>query len=373
MAKKSKGKRNRKKFTPKIPTDKIDRGFDFGLLFRTMAVPDFEFNQSLHDAGIFGCAYGFHPVDGLSTPIPSITLIGTSVAAFERAYQTFMRWGCEEDGDALDVEMLLKSDGSYNIWISPEINHFLYRTIPQAELFETMAMNLSWVKPLDTTHEMVRQLKLYCESPLHPVVISAAIGNPNNPSIHQITPVPGWKGILKFGLRIIEQSEAPEDFRFAPINERSSPKHEKVKPLTPEELCCRRIKTLDIAFPVSRERVRRSLLVNEIRSLSGFENVVETQVVQAAINLILSGELVPGDKHYCQVTGDVEKTIWKTIASRVELADGVCSQADQDPSLVAHQIELDVRMTLKHMKTQGLPQDFPLLQEVFLREGYVND
>ena len=372
MVKKSKVKRNRKNFTPKVPTGKLDRGFDFGHLIRTMAVPDFEYNQSLRDAGIIGCAYGFHPVDGLSHPVPSITLIGTNIAAFERAYQAFQRWGCEEDGDVLDVELLLKSDGSYNIWISPETNHLLYRTIPQSNLFETLAMNISWVKTLDTTNEMVRQLKLYCESKIHPVVISAAIGDPSNRSSLQITPVPGWKNILKFGLRIIEQSEAPEDFRFAPISERTSPKHEKIKPPTPEDLCQRRIKTLDIAFPVSRERVRRSSLLHDIRCFHGFEKVTETQVVQAAINLMLSGNLVPGDKHYRLVTGDVEKTIWHSIASRVELADGASKPADQNPSLVARQIELDVRMTLKRMKTSGLPENFPKLQEVFLREGYVN-
>jgi hypothetical protein len=373
VAKKSKAKKNHKKFTPKVPSGKLDRGFDFGLLIRTMAVPDFEFNQSLRDAGIIGCAYGFHPVDGLSHPVPCITLIGTNIAAFERAHQAFQRWGCEEDGDVLDVELLLKSDGSYNIWIGPEINHLLYRTIPQASLFETLAMNFSWVKTLDSTHEMVRQFKLYCESKIHPVVISAGIGNPSNPSSLNITPVPGWKNILKFGLRIIEQSEAPDDFRFAPIREQSSPKHEKIKSPTPEVLCQRRTKTLDIAFPVSRERVRSSSLLHDIRCLPGFEKVTETQVVQAAINLMLSGDLVPGDKHYRQVTGEVEKTIWHSIASRVELADGTSKPADQNPTLVARQIELDVRTTLKQMKARGLPEHFPQLQEVFLREGYVND
>jgi len=373
VAKKSKERRSRKKYTPKAPSSNRYRGFDFGHLMRTMSVPDFEFNQSLRDAGIFGCAYGFHPVDGLSHPIPSITLIGTNIAAFERAYQAFQRWGCEEDGDVVDVELLLKSDGSYNIWISPEINHLLFRTIPQSNLFETLAMNVSWVKTLDSTHEMVRQLKRYCESKIHPVVIAAAIGNQCNPSIQQLKPVPGWKNILKFGLRIIEQSEAPEDFHFAPISERFSPKHEKIKSPTPEDMCQRRIKTLDIAFPVSRERVRRSSLLLDIRCLPGFEKVTETQVIQAAINLMLSGSLVPGDKHYSKVTGDVEKTIWHLIASRVELADGVLKPADQNPSMVARQIELDVRTTLKRMKARGLPEHFPQLQEVFLREGYVND
>lgn len=80
-----------------------------------------------------------------------------------------------------------------------------------------------------------------------------------------------------------------------------------------------------------------------------------------------------GDKHYQQVKGDIIETIWHAITSRVELADGSCKPADQHPSLVARQIELDVRTTFKQMKVRGLPEHFPLIQEVFLREGYVND
>lgn len=375
MARNSKRNRHRKKTqTPRVSLEIQDRGFDFGFQMRIMAKSDFEFNQALREAGVIGCAYGFHPIEGLSQHVPSITLIGTNISAFERAYQCFVRWGCEEDGDVLDVDLLLRSDGSYCIWIGPEINRLLYRTIPQADLFDTMAMHVSWVKPLDSTNEMVHEIKRYCESGLHPVIISAAIGDPINPTILQLEPVPGWKGILKFGLRVIAQSEAPQDPRFAPMSEQFSPKSEKLKSQpTPKDLCRRRIKTLETAFPVSIERVRRSSLVHEVRRLAGFENVNETQVIQGAINLMISGEMVPGDKHYRQVTGDVYKTIWNTIISRVELADGACRPADQDPSVVAHQIELDVRETLKRMKVRGLREPFPRLQEIFLREGYINE
>lgn len=373
MAKKTKRKSSNRKHNYKGFSPQKERGFDFGFQMRTMAVPDFEFNQSLRDAGVIGCAYGYHPIKGISHPIPSITLIGTNVTGFERAYQSFKAWGCEEDGDVLDVELLLKSDGSYNLWLGPEKHRLLYRTIPQSPLFEVLVMGCSYVKTLDSTHEMVRQLKRYCESKIHPVIISAAIGNPNNPSSHQLNPVSGWKGILKFGLRIIDQTESPDDFRFASISDRVRPKKEDITPPTPNDICMMRRRTLDIAFPVSRERVRRSTLVHDVRGISGFGEVSETQVVQGAINLMLSGELVPGDIHYCQLSGDFEKTLWRAIASRVELVSNTCKPADLHPSLVAHQIELDVRTTLKNMKALKLPNEFPLLQEIFLREGYVND
>lgn len=376
MAKKSKVKKNRKKLTFKTPSVQSERGFDFGFRMRVMSVPDIEFNQALRDAEIIGCAYGFHPIEGTSQHIPCITLVGSNITAFDRAYQCFKRWGCEEDGDVLDVDLLLKSDGSYEIWIGPEINQLLYRTIPQAELFESLSMNMSWIKPIDSTNKMLHEMKNYCKSQFHPVLISAAIGDPKNRTSLHLAPVPGWKGILKFNLHIIEQSDVPEDPRFAFIEERAARKQKKNMPLpqlTPDELCQRRIKAIDTAFPVSRERVRRSSLLQDVHNFAGFEKVTEIQVVQGAINLMISGELVQGDKHYQQMKGDVVESIWHVIASRVELADGACKPADQHPSLVARQIELDVRATFKQMKVRGLPEHFPLLQEIFLREGYVND
>jgi hypothetical protein len=376
VAKKKKGNRHRK--TPQIPKPhlaKPDRGFDFGLQMSVMAMPDIAFNQALRDAKVIGCAYGFSKTESLPQPTPTITLVGTDSSAFARAYQHFVHWGCEEDGDVVDVNLLLRSDGSYDLWIGPEIYRLLYRTIPQANLLDAMCLGLSWVKHLDSTNEMVHDLKQYCRSGVLPILISAAIGDPNNRTSLQLKHVPEWKGILKFGLSIIDQAEAPDDPRFAPLNKPTSQENKpskKPQP-TPKDVCQRRIKALDTAFPVSRERVRRSSLVHEVRRLEGFENVTETQVVQAAINLMVSDELVAGDKHYRQVEGDFHETIWNAITSRVEMADGTSRPADQSPSLVARQIELDVRAALKSLKARGLHESFPHLQEMFRKEGYVDD
>jgi hypothetical protein len=377
VAKKKKVNRHKKATKiPGAPLARLDRGFDFGLQMSVMAMPDFEFNQALREAGVIGCAYGFDKVEGMPQPIPSITLVGTNSAAFVNAYQNFVRWGCEEDGDVVDVTLLLRLNGSYRMWIGPEFHRFLYRTIPQADLFDAMGLGLTWVKHIDSTNKMVHDLKRYCDSGLSPVLISAATGDPTNPTSLQLKPVPEWKGVLKFGLQIIDQAEAPEDPRFAPMNERTprAGDHLPKKPQpAPKDLCQRRIKALDTAFPVSRERVRRSSLVHDVRRLAGFGRVTETQVVQGAINLMISGELVVGDKHYSQVAGDFHKTIWDAIATRVEVADGASQPADQIPLLVARQVELDVRTALKSMKARGLHEPFPRLQEMFRKEGYVDD
>jgi len=376
LAKKKKKNRARIRRHPsKDPLDKIGRGFDFGLQPRVMAMPDMEFNQALRDAGIIGCAYGSHPMEGMPDPVPSITLVGTDSAAFTKAYQHFVHWGCEEDGDVVDVDLLLKSDGSYDLWIGPEIKRSIYRTIPQSALFDTMSMNISWIKHIDSTNEMVYDLRQYCQSGrLSPIVIMAATSTKKNIRSMQIEPVPSWKGILKFGLRILTEAEASLDPIYSFIASRSNQKKSPTPPkIIPKDLCQNRIMTLNTAFPVSRERILRSSLFDEVRGMNGFESVTEIQVIQAAINLMLSNELISGDKHYRQVTGDYYKKIWDAIAVRSDMADGSSQLADLDPVVIAHQVELDVRATLSKMKRRSAREPFSKLQEVFKQKGLVND
>jgi len=376
LAKNKKKKQARTRRRPsKDPLDKLGRGFDFGLQPRVMAMPDIEFNQALRDAGVIGCAYGYHPMEGIPDPVPSITLVGTDSAAFEKVYQHFVHWGCEEDGDVVDVDLLLKSDNSYDLWIGPEIKRSIYRTIPQSALFDTMSMNISWIKHIDSTNEMVYNLRQYCQSGrLSPIVIMAATSTEKNIRSMQIELVPSWKGILKFGLRILTEAEASLDPLHGFIATRSNQKKSPPPPkIIPKDLCQNRIMTLNTAFPVSRERILRSSLFDEVRGMNGFESVTEIQVTQAAINLMLSNELIFGDKHYRQVTEDYYKKIWDAIAVRSDMADGSLQSADLDPVVIAYQVELDVRATLSKMKRRSAREPFSKLQEVFRQKGLVND
>src|ERR1700682_145158 len=237
-----------------------DRGFDFGHQMGVMSVADIDFNQALMDANIFACAYGLQPIEGLRAPIPAITLVGDGRAGFLRAFDHFKRWGCEEDGDVVDGHMLLRADGGYEMWIGPEMMRSLYRTIPQADLYRAVAFNLSWIKRFDTTHSMLRDLKGSCAASLSPVAITAAIGDRNNPDIHRITPITGVPIIIKFQLRLVEETAQPQDPRFRLRVEKRHPtgKQSPQEPPSPAEFCIQRKKVLDIAFPVSRERVRRA-------------------------------------------------------------------------------------------------------------------
>ena len=180
--------------------------------------------------------------------------------------------------------------------------------------------------------------------------------------------VPNWKGFLNFGLKIFTEAEASLDPRFSMLGGRSDERkgpHED----TPEELSLHRIKTLNTAFPVSMERIQRSSLISKVQRIAGFENVSKTQVSQAAINLMLSNELIAGDKHYSQLSGDYCETIWDSIVERSEMADGSPQPANFEPIVVAHQIELDVWSTLKQLERKSKHQPFSKLQNIF-RQKY---
>ncbi len=367
--------RRKKKARPHYqPESSPEKGFDFGEQMMVVVIPDVDFNQTLRDAGVFACAYGYQQVTGFSEWIPALTLVGENRHAFESAFEHFARWGCEEDGDVVDIYMMLGLDGTYKMWIGPELERSMYRMIPQADFYLPVISSVFWVKSFDSTNPTVRDLKQYCESSISPVVVSAAIGNPKNPDINQIKPIDGLPKLVKFELKIVEERECGDDPRFHPRKEhsklhRSYPRDS----LSPREYCVRRRQTFDLAFPVSRERVRRSGLLHRVWELPGFADVSETQVVQAAVNLMLSAELMPGDRHYSQIVEELPKKLWSHIYSRYETANGELKPVDHEATTVAHQIELDVHHVLMQHGIPTVSDKFVKLQSLFRRKGYIDD
>jgi len=366
-------KKKKKRRHDQLPSSP-EKGFDFGEQPDAMAVTDFDFIQPLMDAGVFACAYGEQRIVGFPSPIPVVTLVGENPSAFEKAFEHFARWGCQEDGDAVDIIMLLKRDGTYEMWIGPEVERSMYRILPQADLCRPMMFFSSWIKQFDSTHPMVHELKRYCESAISPVVVGAAIGNKKQTDPSQIEPIQHLPEFIKFELKIIEEGEDSVDPRFNRQNRQYDSRRPPPKrPLSPREYRSQRRQTFDVAFPVSRERIRRSGLLKSVRELPGFADVSETQVIQAAINLMLSAEMVPGDYHYSKITEELPKKLWDHINSRHETANGEVKPADQMPALLAHQIELDVRHVLKRQGGSTTKEDFVKLQASFKRKGYIDD
>jgi hypothetical protein len=366
-------KRSKKKSKDRTSTRQVERGFDFGDRKHIIAVADISFQQSLIDAQIVACGYGYHKTIGFPGPIPLLTLVATHEEPLRQAFEEFKRWGCEHDGDVVDMNLLLKRDGTYEMRIAPEADRAMFRLVRQAELYHPLMMHAWWIKPFDSTHPMLRELQQYTDSTFHPISISAGmVPQSRNPA--DIKPIEGLPELIKFDLQIVNEESVVGDARFFFRNKgRKRPRGLPGPQLTPEDLCLGRKTILDVAFPVSRERVRRSGLIQVVRAFPLLEAVSETQIVQAAINLILSRELVDGDRHYTKAGQDLQTEIWKHIDKRLEMATGENLGTQIDASAVAHQLELDVRYALALHKVSTKSKPFSDLQERFRRDGYIDD
>ena len=96
-------------------------------------------------------------------------------------------------------------------------------------------------------------------------------------------------------------------------------------------------------------------------------------MVQAAINLMLSDQLVPGDRHYSRLSGNTSQKIWHAVADFAEVADGMQQPADQRPEYVAQQIAFDVACVLRKRKLLDVTNTFYEQQVLFRNAGYVYD
>ena len=134
-----------------------------------------------------------------------------------------------------------------------------------------------------------------------------------------------------------------------------------------------RRKTIDVAFPVSRERIRRAALGGVVRAFEGFKDVANNQIEQAAINLLLSAEIAEGRAHFAGFGGDFRKLVWTHILNRIERADGKDTVAGLDPRTVANQIELDVMATLTRSGGRPRGTHFRSLQALFRQKGYAGE
>src|SRR5260221_12399624 len=286
---------------PRVPPGRIEKGFDFGEQQRVLGVGDIEFHAALHEARVFACAYGLHDVVGFPRAIPSIGLVAENRSGLERAFERFAKWGCEQDGDVVDIQLMLKRGGGYQLHVSPEMERSLIRMVPQIDLQWSAMFNVAYVKQFDTTNPFFSTLRQYLKSAIAPVVIGAAVGDPKRPDIDSLTIIEVPQ-LIKFELRISQEGEPGYSF-LEPTKPKRSAKRsaDGRKLLRATDYRIIRKRTLDVAFPVSRERVRRAGLLGRVRAVPDFGEVSETQVVQAAINLMLSAELVSGDRNYLQL------------------------------------------------------------------------
>jgi hypothetical protein len=204
-------KRNKRKRNPnKINFDSSSQGFDFGFLPRVMHIGTSSVDLTSHmvKGRVIACAYGFQGVDGYPSPIPSLTFVGQVASEMLAASKCLEYWGCAEDGDAADINIILKNDGGYLVGIQPNYPRMMHRVFKDSALIDMMFSGGTWIKTLDSTNPILFDWKDYLKSKLAPIAIGFATANVVNglPRVDTITALEGSLSFIKFGVTI--QSEA---------------------------------------------------------------------------------------------------------------------------------------------------------------------
>lgn len=358
------------------PSRRVDsdpaRGFDLGDVQAVFTVADVDFQTALRDANIFACAYGEGVPPGLTAPIPYMTLVCEHREHLERAFGHFARWGCVEDGDAVDITVMLRKNGSYQLMIGPEPRRASFRMSPETSLLNVLSFVSSYVKIFDTTSSFVRDVAAYNERAISPIFFGGAVASAETrtPRPEGVEPIVGLPPVLKFRTRFIDEWRDPDNIVFNP-REVSEIPPAPAPDRNPESFGARRLDVIDTAFPVTRERVRRAQLGTAVRDASGFESVSDAQIDQACINLLLSSELGAAD-HYAGLSGDLNDAVWAHVRERFERATNE-ALPHWTPDVIRKQIALDVGYALARFGMSVSSPRFAVAQAFFRRKGFDND
>ena len=318
------GKKNRKNKQKSSTGSSAARGFDFGFLQRVMYAntSSVDLNNHMRTANVVGCAYGFDRAEGYPTPIPSLTFVGEVEGELRAAAKCLESWGCAEDGDSVDIDIVLKNDGGYLLAMQPNYARMMIRVVKDSALVEMLFSGATWIKTMDTTNPTLFEWKDYLKSKIAPIKVGFATAKfvGGVPQFNTIKPLEGALSFVKFGLTIQTEDENPDHWFFDIV------RHTKRKggpsgprKGTPKDVAAARVNVINSAFPVSRTRIRRQGLTEKVEALASTP-ISKSQVEQAAINILLSREWTESQDHYVGIA-DLDAEWWQRVGRRVEIAE----------------------------------------------------
>ncbi len=366
-------RKNRRKNKATKSSVKPGRGFDFGHVPRALfaSTSSFDFTTHMTAARVSGCAYGYDKVDSYPYPIPCLTLLGEHGDELLKASKCLEYWGCRDDGDSVDMTIVLKDDGGYLLGMQPNWRRMANRIRKDTALVESIFTGATWIKTLDSTNPILRDWKEYRKSKLAPIKIRFATVESEKrvPKPGTIRDLPGAVEFVKFDLQILTEADEPKHWFFDIV------RHEtKVKGLKgrgrppPSQVAKARRVVIDGVFPVSRERIRRAKLPARVQAISNADNIAPAQIEQAAINVMLSHEWAEGREHY-QGLNELDDQWWKLAGKRVEICGTPDVFETLDEATVLQQLVLDVEHTLKRHGA-AVSNKFAANQRQFVRLGY---
>jgi hypothetical protein len=141
----------------------------------------------------------------------------------------------------------------------------------------------------------------------------------------------------------------------------------EAKESKPTQVAAARTRVIDSAFPVSRTRIRRNKLFEQVEALVDVP-ITGSQIEQAAINVMLSREWTDNWDHYKGIA-KLDDEWWKLVGRRVEVAGMPDTISEIDAQSILRQLTLDVNCTLRRHGSTISPK-FQSNQKLFARLGY---
>jgi hypothetical protein len=368
-----------------------ERGFDFGCPLHAI-LPDLAvWTKHLHDAGINGCAYATARAPSLQADVPCITLLGNHPDPLCQAFLEFHRWAKGSDDDAIELTIVFLNNGGYLLGLSPEPERWQARATAGEILLEPLLMMPVWVKPIDTTHPMLRSLVDYQKGLIAPFMLDAAL---MRGVLRQTTffprlgspfrAIPGLQPLIKFECTFVNESDTTlpptaqivlRTHRLSKARKRSGRKSlAPPPPVSPAHQSAKRRRVLDTLFPVTLFRARKSGLLAQARNQTSVPNLQNWQLEQAVANLVLSREFCAGRFHYVSLSkSDLSHQIIRAAREHIELADNRDSLTGIGPTEINRQIGLDAQYLLMNNGQNVTKLNLPDLQEALRRKGFFID
>ena len=359
--KRQKGKRRKKKKnadgSSRKPKSKV-KGYDFGCVPHAMAVGVYDFPNDLHEAEIYGVAYGEARSDEVAQVVPVISLVAENAEPIARAFSAFNEWADVTDPDSLELTFVLRTDGTYVIALSPEPARLLRRCLGFQRTLRPLMSMVTWCKPIDSTHTSLHKIREYSRGPVAPFLFDGVVHSSNKLSLTSTAPpvrtIPNLHALLKFEATFVEEANVEQNsVAWVALQAASDASREGGEksghPVPVQTLNEQRTQMLRAHFPVTLERIKNSLTFITQMSELATESVRPWQVEQAVCNIVLSSELGCGP-HYRDIpSSELEDTILNALRDRYEIAGGT-GLSSIDTASLREQIIADGNAFLRQIR-----------------------
>ena len=360
------------------------RGFDYGIGITVGTVGSTDFNNNLIAAEILAVGYGFDHSQELGTQVPAITLVGKNESPLRAAFDEFWSWTEETDADAVELTIALRKNGGYNLCIGPEVGALYKRVLRFDAVANPLAFQLTWIKPIQTTSQPLRDFRDYvCAGFVRPFLLRAAnyvgpfpLGGTPRPDHIQL--ILDQQELLKFEIRFVDEG-SNEDLQWQNIalgreNEKSGTVEES-RTIPKSMVWSRRKESLKSIFPVTIWRSKSSELFRNVRTEAEKRGLHDWQIDQAICNIVLSREICGGRLHFCEFSDDKWlDSLWETLRNRFEVSgvdhEGFACLSIDD---IERQVVLDAKVLLNYYGAKDVDDDMHGVQRLLEEHSLIGD